>query len=157
MTVPTCPAPSAGSGQPPSRPSRTCTATCPALPRYAAQLFLKAGARGVLELGGGQGRDTIGLLQAGLSVTALDFTAEALEQLEHAAGPERHGHLRTLAHDVRTPLTLDGLSFDAVFAHMLFCMALSTAQLQQLMAEVHRLLRRSGQIVYTVRHVGDAD
>lgn len=125
--------------------------------RYAAKLFLEAGARDVLELGAGQGRDTIGLLQAGLSVTALDFSAEALGQLEHDAALERHGPLRTLAHDVRTPLTLDGLSFAAVFAHMLFCMALSTAQLQQLMAEVHRLLRRGGQIVYTVRHVGDAD
>ncbi len=124
--------------------------------RYAANLFLEAGARDVLELGAGQGRDTIGLLDAGLSVTALDFSAEALDQLKHDAGP-RHPRLRTLVHDVRTPLALDGLSFDAVFAHMLFCMALSTAQLEQLMAEVQRLLRRGGKIVYTVRHVGDAD
>ncbi len=125
--------------------------------RYAAHLFADSGARDVLELGAGQGRDTIGLLKAGLSVTALDFSAEALEQLAHDAGPELRKHVRTLVHDVRTPLPLNNLSVDAVFAHMLFCMALSTRHVEQLMAEVHRLLRSGGQLVYTVRHTGDAD
>jgi len=45
---------------------------------------------------------------------------------------------------------------DAVYSHMLFCMALSTAELVALSAEVARVLRPGGVHVYTVRHVGDA-
>lgn len=146
------------SGQPPSSRSRKCTGTSPAPPgRYAAKLFADVGARDVLELGAEQGRDTIGLLRAGLSVTGLDFVAEALQQLEHAAGPELRKHVSTMVHDVRMPLPLRNLSLDAVYAHMLFGMALSTPQLEQLMAEVPRVLHPGGQLVNTVRHTGDAD
>ncbi len=40
---------------------------------------------------------------------------------------------------------------------MLFCMALSTRQLDQLMVDAHRLRRPGSHRVYTVRHTGDAD
>lgn len=40
---------------------------------------------------------------------------------------------------------------------MLFCMALTTAELQQLSREVLRVLRPGGLHIYTVRHTGDAD
>ncbi len=70
----------------------------------------------MLELDAGQGRDTIGLLNAGLSVTAPDFAAEALKQLEHAAGPKLQKQLSKLVDDVRTPLPLGSLSQVAVYA-----------------------------------------
>jgi SAM-dependent methyltransferase len=44
---------------------------------------------------------------------------------------------------------------DAVFAHMLLCMALSTKEIQALVGEVRRVLRPGGTFVYTVRHTGD--
>ena len=62
----------------------------------------------------------------------------------------------TLVHDVRKPLPLPDASVDAVYSHMLFNMALSTAQLLALAAEVRRVLRPGGLHVYTVRHTGDA-
>ena len=39
---------------------------------------------------------------------------------------------------------------------MLLCMALSTGQIERLVAEVERVLRPGGVFVYTVRHTGDA-
>jgi hypothetical protein len=39
---------------------------------------------------------------------------------------------------------------------MLLCMALSTAQIQEAVGEVTRVLRPGGVFVYTVRHTGDA-
>ena len=64
--------------------------------------------------------------------------------------------MAALAHDVREPLPLADGSADAVYAHMLLCMALTTAQLRALVAEVHRVLVPGGVFVYTVRHTGDA-
>lgn len=58
-------------------------------------------------------------------------------------------------HDVREPLPLPEASVDAVFAHMLVCMALSTKEIHALVGEVRRVLRPRGIFIYTVRHTGD--
>jgi SAM-dependent methyltransferase len=58
--------------------------------------------------------------------------------------------------DVRRPLPMADASTDAVFAHMLLCMALSTEEIFALVAEIRRVLRPGGIFVYTVRHTGDA-
>jgi SAM-dependent methyltransferase len=124
--------------------------------RYAAGRFAAEGLTRVLELGAGQGRDTLELLRAGLEVHALDYAAGALAGVTATAGPELAGRLTTTVHDVRLPLPFPGGSFDACYSHMLFTMALTTAELEVLAGEVHRVLRPGGLCVYTVRHTGDA-
>ncbi len=64
--------------------------------------------------------------------------------------------MTTAVHDVRDPLPLSDASVDAVFAHMLLCMALSTKEIRALVSEVCRVLRPGGAFVYTVRHTGDS-
>jgi SAM-dependent methyltransferase len=124
---------------------------------YAAGLFARAQIRDLLELGAGQGRDTLAFLRAGLTVTALDYAADALTGLQRTAtGAGLTGQLTTVVHDVREPLPLPDGGFDAVYSHMLFNMALTTAELETLSGEVHRALRPAGLHVYTVRHTGDA-
>ena len=124
---------------------------------YAAELFTQHHVHEVLELGAGQGRDTLAFLRAGLAVTALDYAPEALANLRQAVtAAGLADRLVTLVHDVRQPIPLPDASVDAVYSHMLFNMALSTAQLFALAAEVGRVLRPGGLHVYTVRHTGDA-
>jgi SAM-dependent methyltransferase len=124
---------------------------------YAVGLFAREQVRDLLELGAGQGRDTLAFLRAGLTVTALDYAAGAVARLQRAAGSAGLANrLTTLMHDVREPLPLADGSFDAVYSHMLFNMALTTAQLEMLNGEVHRVLRPGGLHIYTVRHTGDA-
>jgi Methylase involved in ubiquinone/menaquinone biosynthesis len=124
--------------------------------RFAINSFLRETARDVLELGAGQGRDTIAFLNAGLRVTALDYAADALRDIRDTAA--RLGvadQLTTVVHDVRESLPLTDESVDAVYSHMLFNMALSTPELDALATEVHRVLRPGGLHIYTVRHTGD--
>jgi SAM-dependent methyltransferase len=93
----------------------------------------------------------------GFQVTATDFSAEGVDQLNrsatHAGLADR---LRTKVHDARDPLPLADASADGVFAHMLLCMALSTTQITDAVGEVRRVLRPGGVFIYTVRHTGDA-
>jgi SAM-dependent methyltransferase len=60
-----------------------------------------------------------------------------------------------IRHDVRNPIPFDDASFDACYSHMLFCMALSTPELERLSQEVWRVLKPGGLNIYTVRHTGD--
>lgn len=124
---------------------------------HAARVFHAAGARDVLELGAGHGRDALHFAAEGFTVTATDFSTTGLAQLREAAA--RRGladRVTTVAHDVRTPLPLGDATADAVFAHMLLCMALSTREIHAAVAEVRRVLRPGGAFVYTARHTGDA-
>jgi SAM-dependent methyltransferase len=80
----------------------------------------------------------------------------ALEQLANSA--QNAGiadRISTLVHDARDPLPLPDGRVDAVFAHMLLCMALTKAQIKALVDEVRRVLAPGGVFVYTVRHTGD--
>jgi SAM-dependent methyltransferase len=124
---------------------------------HAAEVFRTAGAQDVLELGAGHGRDTLYFARLGFTVHATDFSPTGLAQLRSAA--EQSGlseAVDTTVHDVRQPLPLSDACVDAVFAHMLLCMALSTAEIITVVAEIRRVLRPGGTFVYTVRHTGDA-
>ncbi|MET7543090.1 class I SAM-dependent methyltransferase [Streptomyces sp. NPDC005507] len=124
---------------------------------HAAELFRAAGAKDVLELGAGHGRDALHFAREGFTVHATDLSATGLEQLRDAARAQGVDPQVTIAtHDVRDPILLPDMSVDAVFAHMLLCMALSTKEIHALVGEVRRVLRPGGHFVYTVRHTGDA-
>ena len=121
----------------PQRPS------APAL--AAAEAFAAAGHRSVLELGAGQGRDTLYLARQGLQVTALDIapgTVEVISAKARAAGLS--SMVTVAAHDMREPLPLSDDSIDASYSHMLFCMALTTGELERLALELRRVLRPGG-------------
>ncbi|MDI3418670.1 class I SAM-dependent methyltransferase [Streptomyces luteolus] len=125
--------------------------------RHAAAVFRAAGAERVLELGAGHGRDSLAFARAGFAVRATDFSPAGLDQLREAAGAAGLAErVATAVHDVREPLPLPDASVDAVFAHMLLCMALSTEEIRAAVAEIRRVLRPGGVLVYTVRHTGDA-
>ncbi|MRH90711.1 methyltransferase domain-containing protein [Nocardia sp. SYP-A9097] len=127
--------------------------SAPAL--YAVEVFRSAGAREVLELGAGQGRDSVHFARLGFAVQATDFSNVGLEQLQARADAEGLNTLRTMMVDARKPLPQANASVDAVFAHMLLCMALSTNEIHALVGEIRRVLRPDGTFIYTVRHTGD--
>ena len=125
--------------------------------RYAAADFRSAGARTVLELGAGHGRDALFFAREGFTVQATDFSATALGQLTDAARESGLAdRIATTVHDVRDPLPLPDSCVDAVFAHLLLCMALSTREIRAAVDEIARVLRPGGLLCYTVRHTGDA-
>jgi ubiquinone/menaquinone biosynthesis C-methylase UbiE len=124
--------------------------------RKAAELFKKEKRNNILELGGGQGRDTIYFATNDFHITVLDYSKEAIETITEKAHQLRLSQsIITLRHDVRTPLPFADESFDACYSHMLFCMALTTVELQLLAWEVRRVLKQRGLNIYTVRHTGD--
>jgi SAM-dependent methyltransferase len=125
---------------------------------YAADLFERNGVQRVLELGGGQGRDSLFFAARGFTVHVLDYAeagVEAIQARARAAGLA--DHLTVARHDVRERLPFEDASFDACYSHMLFCMALTEAELRALSLEVLRVLRPGGFNVLTVRNTSDQD
>jgi SAM-dependent methyltransferase len=125
--------------------------------RAAMDRFEADNVRSLLELGSGQGRDTLFFLAGGLAVTALDYAEEGLEQIRRK-GVEAQiaASLTLLTADVREPLPINDSTFDACYSHMLFNMALATHELESLVAELHRVVRPGGLVVYTARNTSDS-
>ncbi len=122
-----------------------------------ADEFAAAGVATVLELGAGQGRDTLYLARRGFHVHALDYAPEGIEAIAAKADTEGLGDRVTVGlHDVRQPLPFADAAFDASYSHMLLCMALATPELERLVGDVRRVLRPGGLVVYTVRTTDDA-
>jgi SAM-dependent methyltransferase len=125
--------------------------------RQAAALFRQEGRKKILELGSGQGRDTVFFLQSGFEVFALDYSEPGLEELRRKAAQLGLSHaLQTLWHDVRQRLPFEANAFDGCFSHMLYCMALTTVELDTLSQEIRRVLKPEGPNVYTARNTEDA-
>ncbi len=120
----------------------------------AAEAFEAAEVHRLLELGPGQGRDTLFFAESGLQVTAADYSREGLGAIELKAAASGHP-IETTFVDVREPLPFPTESFDACYSHMLFCMALTTEELVNLASEIHRVLRPGGVLVYTARTLED--
>lgn len=124
--------------------------------KYAAELFRANGKPSLLELGAGQGRDTLFFAREDFSVHALDYSDTGLAAIrDKALAQGLAERIATQRHDVRQPLPFPDASLDACYAHMLFCMALTSAELAFLSGEIRRVLQPGGLCVHTARNTAD--
>jgi SAM-dependent methyltransferase len=133
----------------------------PSYPARQALVYFRrekgpAGRKRILDLGCGQGRDALYFAGERYQVYVLDYSERGLNDLRKKAGLLGvSGNLVLFCHDVRKPLPFPDETFDACFSHMLYCMALTTADLLSLNAEMHRVLKDGGLNIYTARNVED--
>ena len=124
----------------------------------AVDTFNKKDITNILELGAGQGRDTLFFAQKGFHIQVLDYSQTGLDNIIKKAKTLGVDKLITgKIHDVRNPLPFTDEKFGGCFSHMLYCMALTTKELKFLSDEIHRVLKNGGVNIYTVRHTGDGD
>ena len=124
----------------------------------AAKIFKKEGIKSIIELGAGQGRDTLFFAESGFHVQALDYSKNAINNiLDQAKSKGLDKFINTKYCDLRKPLPFKNATAEGCFSHMLYCMAFTVKELEYLSKEILRILKFGGINFYTVRHTGDAD
>jgi ubiquinone/menaquinone biosynthesis C-methylase UbiE len=107
---------------------------------------IPAGAK-VLDFGCGVGRWTRALARRGCAVTAVDFSANMLQQAaERSSRAGLSKNIRFVQADVAR-LDFEPSSFDVVFGVTVLQHVLSDAQLHQTIARLARLLRPGGRMI----------
>ncbi len=112
----------------------------------------------VLEIGAGQGRDTLYFAKQGFKIDSLDYSKKAINDISEKSRTNRLENLITpKVHDMRLPLPYKNECFEACYSHMLYCMAFSMNEIISLNNEVLRILKKGGINIFTVRNTLDGD
>ena len=126
--------------------------------RKALKLFQEKNISNVVEIGAGLGRDSIFFGKNLIHTIALDYSASGIKVIEQKMKKENLSKfISTKLFDIRDKLPFEDNSIEACYSHMLYCMALTTADLKKLNNEIQRILKPGGINIYTVRHTSDGD
>ena len=124
----------------------------------ALKLFQDNSIKNIIELGAGLGRDTLFFAKNFINVVALDYSRESIKSITNKSKKlNLSDFIKTKVFDVREKFPFEDNSIDACYSHMLYCMALSNNDLENLNNEICRILKPGGINIYTVRHVEDGD
>ena len=124
----------------------------------ALKLFQEKKIDKIIEIGAGLGRDTIFFAKNSIHITALDYSSSGIKVINQKTNKENlSNYISTKLFDVREKLPFEDNSIEACYSHMLYCMALTTNDLEKLNNEIQRILKPGGINVYTVRHTNDGD
>ena len=124
----------------------------------ALKSFKEQNIKNIVELGAGLGRDTIFLAQNSIKVVALDYSNASIESITNKSKKlNLTDFIKPKFFDVRKKLPFEDNSIEGCFSHMLYCMALSNSDLENLNNEICRILKPGGINIYTARHTDDGD
>jgi SAM-dependent methyltransferase len=126
--------------------------------KKALELFQKKKIDKIVEIGAGLGRDTIFFAKNSIHTTALDYSPSGIKIINQKTNKDNlSNYISTKLFDVREKLPFEDNSIEACYSHMLYCMALTTNDLEKLNNEILRILKPGGINIYTVRHTNDGD
>ena len=126
--------------------------------KKAIKLFQEKKIDKIVEIGAGLGRDTIFFAKNSIHTTALDYSPSGIKVIKQKIKKDNlSNYISTKLLDVREKLPFEDNSIEACYSHMLYCMALTTDDLQKLNNEIQRILKSGGINIYTVRHTNDGD
>ena len=126
--------------------------------KKALKIFKNNKTNKIVELGAGLWRDSIYFAKNSIHVEALDYSQSGIKNINQKIKQNNLSNLiKTKIFDVRKTLPFKNNSIEGVYSHMLYCMALTTLNLESLNKEIHRILKPGGINIYTVRHTNDGD
>ena len=126
--------------------------------KKALKLFQEKKISKIVEIGAGLGRDSIFFAKNSIHTTALDYSPSGIKVINQKTNKENlSNYISTKLFDVREKLPFEDSSVEACYSHMLYCMALTSSDLEKLNNEILRILKPGGINIYTVRHINDGD
>jgi SAM-dependent methyltransferase len=112
--------------------------------------FKKHHVKKLLELGCGQGRDTLFFASYDLDVYAIDSSLVAIDALKQKIAKEKTS-IKLKQFDAKKGIPFDNKYFDAVYSHMFYNMSFTDEELRFLFKESNRVLKNNGLLYFSAR------
>jgi ubiquinone/menaquinone biosynthesis C-methylase UbiE len=112
--------------------------------------FKKHHVKKLLELGCGQGRDTLFFASHDLDIYAIDSSKVAIESLKQKIRKEKIS-IKLRQFDAKQGIPFGNKYYDAVYSHMFYNMRFTDVELRFLFRESSRVLKNNGLLFFSVR------
>jgi SAM-dependent methyltransferase len=119
------------------------------------EYFIQNKVKKILELGCGQGRDSIFFSLNNLEVYAIDSSIAAIDGIQKKFKENNCQQINVKCIDVRQGLPFEDNNFDAVYSHMFYNMNFTNEELHFLFQESFRVLKTNGLLYFSVRSDND--
>ena len=124
------------------------------LAAYAKKILDEYSLKNILELGCGQGRDSIYFAKLGYSIIASDISENAIKFIEKISNDENLKNLQLVVHDVQKPLNFQNSKFDMVYSNLAL-QFFDLYQLSKIFSNIADVMLPNSFFLFSTKKVGD--
>ena len=121
---------------------------------YAKKILDKYSLKNILELGCGQGRDSIYFAKLGYSIVALDLSENAIKFIEKTRNDENLKNLQLITHDIQKPLNFQNSKFDMVYSN-LSLQFFDLSKLSNIFSNISDVMSSGSFFLFSTKKAGD--
>jgi SAM-dependent methyltransferase len=121
---------------------------------FAKELIDKYSISEILELGCGQGRDSIYFADLNCNVTATDISENAINFVKQAKNELNLENLKLYVHDTLNPLDFDYTSFDLVYSNLAL-QFFNYQQLSRIFDNIKKVMKDDSYLLFSTKKPGD--
>jgi len=119
----------------------------------AYEAIKKTQIRSILELGCGQGRDSLFFAEQNYSVTSVDFSPEAIHFVSESAKHRNLLNIKSIVHDLRKNFIFNE-KFDLLYSNLAL-QFFNENELEEIFNKIHHSLVDEGQFIFSTKKPGD--
>lgn len=124
------------------------------LAKYAHDILKKKSVKKILEIGCGQGRDSIFFSQLGYNVNSFDISSNAINFLNDVKKELRIKNLNIKIYDTLNPFDYPSESFDFVYSNLAL-QFFNIQELEKIFDNIHKVMKKDSSFLFSTKKVGD--
>lgn len=124
------------------------------LANLAKVLIDKYSIQRILELGCGQGRDSIFFADCGYDVTALDISENAIKSVEKIKNEHNLSNLKLIVHDVKKSFGFLNNTFDLIYSNLAL-QFFELTQLDKIFSNIYDIMNDDSLFLFSTKKSGD--
>jgi len=124
------------------------------LANSAKELIDKHSIQKILELGCGQGRDSVFFAKYGYDVTATDISENAINFVEKIKNEFNLKNLNLFVHDTEKPFDFLNKKFDLIYSNLAL-QFFDLSQLNEIFSNINRIMNKNSFFLFSTKKPGD--
>lgn len=124
------------------------------LARYAQELLKNYSVENMLEIGCGQGRDSIFFAQLGYKIKSFDISHNAIEFVSELKKKHELKNLEAKSHDARIPYDYPDEHFDFIYSNLAL-QFFDVIELRTIFRNVSKVIKKDAPFFFSSKKIGD--
>ena len=124
------------------------------LANFAKEIIEKNSLKNILEVGCGQGRDSIYFAKLGYDVVAFDLSKNAIKFVEKVKKEENLKNLQLFVHDAQKIFNFQNSKFDLVYSNLAL-QFFNKSQLEKIFSNIFNKMGQNSFFLFSTKKAGD--